>query len=59
MTMNSLLQTGSKPPLACQLSPTLYSLVKGNGDVDNGSFTVDGDKLVASESFDFEGDKRI
>ena len=45
------------PPVS--IESHTYSLVKGNGDVDNGSFTVDGDKLVASESFDFEGKKNL
>lgn len=31
-----------------------YSLVAGQGDTDNASFTIDGDKLKTAASFDFE-----
>ncbi|NVK84739.1 MAG: T9SS type A sorting domain-containing protein, partial [Cytophagia bacterium] len=31
-----------------------YSLVSGTGDADNASFTINGDKLLAAEAFDFE-----
>jgi len=31
-----------------------YSLVAGTGDADNAAFNIDGDKLRASSSFDFE-----
>ncbi|MEO9644310.1 MAG: cadherin domain-containing protein, partial [Ekhidna sp.] len=31
-----------------------YDLVSGTGDVDNGSFSITGDQLFASASFDFE-----
>jgi len=31
-----------------------YALVAGNGDDDNGSFTIDGDELRATSSFDYE-----
>ena len=31
-----------------------YTLVPGDGDVDNASFTIDGDQLLAAASFDFE-----
>ncbi|WP_305983652.1 Ig-like domain-containing protein, partial [Roseivirga thermotolerans] len=31
-----------------------YTLVSGTGDTDNASFTIDGDKLLAAETFDFE-----
>ena len=31
-----------------------YSLVAGNGDDDNGSFSIDGDKLKSAKIFDFE-----
>ena len=31
-----------------------YTLVSGDGDTDNGSFTITGDKLLSGESFDFE-----
>ena len=31
-----------------------YSLVTGNGDTDNASFTISGDQLLAAEVFDFE-----
>ena len=31
-----------------------YSLVSGDGDEDNGSFSIDEDDLVTGESFDFE-----
>ncbi len=31
-----------------------YSLVSGNGDVDNSVFTIEGNELKAAESFDFE-----
>ncbi|MBT5378435.1 MAG: SUMF1/EgtB/PvdO family nonheme iron enzyme [Opitutae bacterium] len=36
-----------------------YTLVKGDGDMDNESFTVVDDKLMASETFDFEGMKNL
>ncbi|WP_020476098.1 MBG domain-containing protein [Zavarzinella formosa] len=31
-----------------------YSLVSGTGDTDNGSFSISGDQLVTSPSFDYE-----
>ena len=31
-----------------------YELVTGEGDTDNSSFDIDGDKLIAKDSFDFE-----
>ncbi|MEO1376139.1 MAG: DUF4114 domain-containing protein, partial [Cyanobacteria bacterium J06635_10] len=31
-----------------------YELVTGEGDTDNSSFTIDGDKLIPRDSFDFE-----
>jgi len=31
-----------------------YELVTGEGDTDNSSFSINGDKLIARESFDFE-----
>ena len=31
-----------------------YSLVSGDGDTDNGTFTITGGKLLSGESFDFE-----
>ncbi|MDM4019173.1 beta strand repeat-containing protein [Roseiconus lacunae] len=31
-----------------------YTLVSGDGDDDNGSFTISGDSLITTESFDFE-----
>ncbi len=31
-----------------------YTLVSGTGDTDNVSFTINGDKLLAAETFDFE-----
>lgn len=31
-----------------------YQLVNGEGDTDNSSFSLNGDKLIARESFDFE-----
>lgn len=31
-----------------------YSLVEGNGDIDNSSFEIEGDELLTAEIFDFE-----
>ena len=33
-----------------------YTLVSGDGDADNGAFSIDGDQLQANASFDFEVD---
>ena len=44
----------SKPVQITQIPRGAFSLVTGSGDTDNHRFTISGETLIATESFDFE-----
>ena len=53
MLVGTLVGTFSATDPAFPYSPYLYELVTGEGDVDNGSFTIAGDQLLTAGIFDF------